>query len=287
MKILVLGGTRYFGKQLVKKLLKDGHDVTIATRGRASDGFESQVTRIIFDRLDKESIRIKLGISDFDIVYDMLCYTSNDAKRLLEVIQTKKYIMVSSSAVYEDGREVKEEAFNPYDYPLQMVDRGTFTYAEEKRLAESVIFQDFKVPSIAVRFPVGIGENDYTERLRFYVERIIKEKAIYVSNLKTHLSLIDEETAGSFLAYLADKDYVGPINACNEGEIIIEELIGIIEKGVGRKAILREDGEAATYNEYGDHTLDTHRAQTIGYTFPKLEEKLLNIIKHEVNQMSK
>lgn len=278
MKILVVGGTRYFGKQLVKKLLKDGHDVTIATRGRASDGFEEQVTRIIFDRLDEESIRAKLGRSSFDVVYDMICYTSNDAKNLLEVIQTKKYIMVSSSAVYKEGRDIKEEAFNPYDYPIQMVDRGTLTYAEEKRLAESVIFQDFKVPSIAVRFPVVIGENDYTKRLRFYVERIIKGKAIYVSNLKTHLSLIDEETAGSFLAYLANKEYVGPINACNEGEIIIEELIDFIEKEVGLKAILKEDGEAATYNEYGDNTLDIHRAKEIGFIFPRLEEKLLKIL---------
>ena len=287
MKILVVGGTRYFGKQLVKRLLKDGHDVTIATRGRASDGFEDQVTRIIFNRLDKESIRAKLGRSSFDVVYDMICYTSNDAKNLLEVIQTKKYTMVSSSAVYKDGRGIKEEAFNPYDYPIQMVDRGTFTYAEEKRLAESVIFRDFKVPSIAVRFPVVIGENDYTKRLRFYVERIVREEAIYVSNLKTHLSLIDEETAGSFLAYLANKNYVGPINACNEGEITIEELIDMIEKSVGRKAILKEDGEVATYNEYGDNTLDTHRAKAIGYTFPRLEEKLLSIIKHEVSQISK
>lgn len=32
-KVLVLGGTRFFGKHLVETLLQDGHDVTIATRG--------------------------------------------------------------------------------------------------------------------------------------------------------------------------------------------------------------------------------------------------------------
>ena len=30
-KVLVLGGTRFFGKHLVEVLLQDGHDVTIAT----------------------------------------------------------------------------------------------------------------------------------------------------------------------------------------------------------------------------------------------------------------
>lgn len=287
MKILVVGGTRYFGKQLVSQLLKDGHDVTIATRGRANDGFENQIKRIIFNRLDKESISAKLGGMSFDVVYDMICYTSNDAKQLLDVIQTKKYIMVSSSAVYEDGREITEEAFNPYHYPIQMVDRGSFTYAEEKRLAESVIFQDYKVPSIAVRFPIVIGENDYTERLRFYVERVVKEKAIYVSNLKTLLSLIDEETAGSFLAHLANKDYGGPVNACNKGSITIEALIGMIEKKAECKAILKEDGEKATYNAYGDNTLDLYRAQVTGFSFPQLDEKLVSIIKYEVNRINK
>lgn len=33
MKILVLGGTRFFGVHLVNALLEDGHEVTIATRG--------------------------------------------------------------------------------------------------------------------------------------------------------------------------------------------------------------------------------------------------------------
>ena len=46
MKILVLGGTRFFGVHLVCALLEDGHEVTIATRGRTPDSFGSQVSRI-------------------------------------------------------------------------------------------------------------------------------------------------------------------------------------------------------------------------------------------------
>lgn len=33
MKILVIGGTRYFGIHMVNKLLEQGYKVTIATRG--------------------------------------------------------------------------------------------------------------------------------------------------------------------------------------------------------------------------------------------------------------
>lgn len=37
MKILVIGGTRYFGIHMVNKLLEQGHAVTIATRGKTPE----------------------------------------------------------------------------------------------------------------------------------------------------------------------------------------------------------------------------------------------------------
>lgn len=43
MHILVLDGTRYFGIPMVEELLAMGHDVTIATRGNAGDGFGGRV----------------------------------------------------------------------------------------------------------------------------------------------------------------------------------------------------------------------------------------------------
>jgi nucleoside-diphosphate-sugar epimerase len=48
--ILVIGGTRYFGKLLVQRLLQAGHRVTIATRGRTADPFGARIERIRVDR---------------------------------------------------------------------------------------------------------------------------------------------------------------------------------------------------------------------------------------------
>jgi len=38
-KVLVMGGTRFFGKKLVQHLLDEGNEVTIATRGRTPDPY--------------------------------------------------------------------------------------------------------------------------------------------------------------------------------------------------------------------------------------------------------
>lgn len=48
MKVLVLGGTRFFGIHMVKDLINKGYDITIATRGKTMDEFGDAVSRIIF-----------------------------------------------------------------------------------------------------------------------------------------------------------------------------------------------------------------------------------------------
>ncbi|GLB29921.1 hypothetical protein LAD12857_18440 [Lacrimispora amygdalina] len=57
MKILMFGGTRFFGIHTVNELIKNGHDVSIATRGITSDKFGSSVKRIILDRNNQESLK--------------------------------------------------------------------------------------------------------------------------------------------------------------------------------------------------------------------------------------
>jgi len=50
MKILVIGGTRFFGYHITKRLLQDGHDVTLFNRSQTPDDFGHQVGRICGDR---------------------------------------------------------------------------------------------------------------------------------------------------------------------------------------------------------------------------------------------
>ena len=57
MKILVIGGTRYFGIHMVNKLLEQGHEITIATRGKTPDLYENRVKRIVIQRTNEESMR--------------------------------------------------------------------------------------------------------------------------------------------------------------------------------------------------------------------------------------
>lgn len=285
-KVLVLGGTRFFGKHLVEVLLQAGHDVTIATRGVTEDSFGSAVKRLIVDREDEELLKERLEDKSYDIVYDNLCYSSNTAKIVCEVLKgkTKKYIMTSSMAVYEPALGLLEENFNPYEYTITYGGRNDFNYSEGKRLAEAVLFQHATFPVVAVRFPVVIGENDYTKRLQFYVEHVMKQEPIFVDHVDGKLSFIHEKEAGEFLAWCGMENIEGPINACSNGVISMEEVIRFIEDNSGTKALIQESGEnIAPYNEIINCTLHNRKARELGFPFRELNTEIKNVLQHYIN----
>ena len=76
MKILVIGGTRFFGVHMVRELLAKGHDVTIATRGLTPDEFGDTVKRIVLDHTDPESMKKAMDGLQFDVVIDKVAYCS-------------------------------------------------------------------------------------------------------------------------------------------------------------------------------------------------------------------
>lgn len=61
MKILVIGGTKFFGIPMIKELLANGHAVTIATRGNTLDPFGDSVSRIKMDRQKPTEVREQLS----------------------------------------------------------------------------------------------------------------------------------------------------------------------------------------------------------------------------------
>ncbi len=280
MNILVIGGTRYIGVHLVKSLLSAGHKVTIATRGQTLDGFGRNVGRIVFERTNPESIYNALNGRYFDVVYDSLAYSSNDIKYLLDVLKCKRYIQISTLSVYpEIKNQLSEEDFKPNLYPLKWCSRNDFPYDEIKRQAECALFQTYSnFPAVAVRFPYVIGEDDYTKRLYFYVEHIIKSKPIYIDNLTEKMAFIQSREAGKFLAWISDKDFSGCINAASYGSASLLHIINYIENKTGIKAILSNDGSIGPYNGTPEYSMNLCKSETIGFKFSHLDTWLFKLL---------
>lgn len=144
MNVLVLGGTRYFGIPMVNELVKAGHEVTIATRGRAADPFGDLVKRLTLDRTNLESMREALAGIHYDVVIDKIAYCSDDIRNLMEVVDCDRYIYMSSTSVYDPKRmDTVEADFDGHAREVIWCDRAAFPYDEIKRQAEYALWQAY------------------------------------------------------------------------------------------------------------------------------------------------
>ncbi len=279
MNVLVLGGTRFFGVHMVREFLRQGDEVTIATRGLTKDDFGDNVKRIKIERSSDESLANAFSGKTYDVVCDNISYCSNDVKALLENIKCKRYIMTSSASVYDFKLDLKENDFDPFTNELKWCTRDEFTYDEIKRQAETAIFRHYtNQNAAAVRFPYVIGNDDYTKRLYFYVDHIVNSKPMYIDNFDEQISFIRSDDAGKFLVYLAKSNYTGTINASAEGTISIKEIIDYVENKTGIKAIYDEVAEKALYNGTPSFYLNTEKANSIGYEFLPLKSWIYELL---------
>ncbi len=282
MKILVLGGTRFFGIRMVQDLLKMGHEVAIGTRGLSKDPFGEQVKRIALDRSNGESLRQALHGKRFDLVIDKIAYCSNDIKRLLDFVDCQKYIYMSTTAVYAPKKiNLVEEDFDPLAMDLVWCERKDFPYGQVKMQAEAAITQKYPGQKyIAVRYPVVLGKDDYTKRLLFYAEHVARSVPMYIDNLDAQMSFIRSDEAGAFMAFLADKNFCGAVNGASKGTVSLREIIEFLEKKTGKKALLSADGEAAPYNGESEFSVNTDKAKALGFEFSDVNDWIYDLLEY-------
>lgn len=289
-KILVLGGTRFFGRKLVELLIADRHDVTIVTRGKLANPFGDKVKHLIVDRRDTEAFSKAVEGEYYDIVYDNICYSPNEAKAFCDIFNGKmgKLVFTSTLATYAaDGKAKCEADFNPYTYNIQMGDTEDFTYGEGKRQAEAVLFKYATCPVVAVRFPIVMGLDDYTKRLHFHVEHVANEEAIGFVNMDAEMSFILAEEAGQFLKWVGLTDIEGPFNATAQGTISLKDLIAFVEKAIGKKAkitLVGSDEVRSPYAIPASWYMTTEKAQKEGFAFSKLNDWLPGLINEIAKQ---
>jgi len=181
MNILIIGGTKFLGYHFTKRLLKDGHQVTLFNRGLSPDDFGGRVTRIQGDRNDHMDFQDRLGGQKYDVVLDMIAYKGDDSRAAIEAFHGNigHFIHISTAAVYVITKDfpspTREEDF---DRPLihkPMKVKRIWDYGFNKRKCEEVLSEAHREKGFPVsifRLPIVMGERDYTLRAYSYFLRI-------------------------------------------------------------------------------------------------------------------
>lgn len=285
MKVLVLGGTRFFGVHMVNDLIEKGHEVTIATRGQAHDDFGDSVMRIRLDRTDEDSIKAMISDTHYDVIIDKIAYCSNDVRKLLDNADCDKYIYMSSTAVYDPLHvDTVEDDFDGNGGELIWCDRPDYTYDVVKRHAEYALWQKYSDKKfVAVRYPFVIGKDDYTKRLYFYVEHVLKQLPMKVDNLDNQMSFIKSDEAGKFISFLVDKDFTGAVNGCSHGTISVKQILDYLKQETGMSAVLSEDGDPAPYNGTPEYSINTQKAESLGFEFSDINDWIYGLLDYYID----
>ncbi|MEU9172695.1 NAD-dependent epimerase/dehydratase family protein [Streptomyces sp. NPDC048420] len=279
-EILVIGGSRYFGKRLIARLLDAGDRVTVLNRGSSAP--PPGADHLIADRDDEASLKRALGSGMFDVVVDQVCYTPRQAAIARRVLagRTRRYVMTSTVEVYEyedSIAPVREDAVDPATVSVDLElpwDDPEFLdshYGEGKRQAESVFAADAAFPFTAVRVAHVLGgADDFTGRLTYYADRIRTGEPVAVAVDNQPATYIHVEEIADFLAWTVGQDFTGPVNAASHGLLSTEELCEAVAAHLpDGKAVLQqvEVGEVSPFSFARSYGMDNSRATRLGFAF--------------------
>lgn len=285
-RALVIGGTGFFGIDLVNCLLDSGWNVSVATERCSPAPFRGQPERLRVDRHDPDSLARLAKQGSWDVVYDQRCYSSLDAQNLLDTFASKtgKIVYTSSTAVYQPGGNIGEASFDPLQHRCTVGPRAN--YDQGKRDAEAVYAQQTRVSVAMGRLAVVIGFPDSSHRLIDHIEAIVRGEPIYLPCPEAKTSLIGREDAGRFIATLGMLNVTGPVNGAAQ-PIALGEFYSTMAAELGRDVRLSSDVRGAYRQSYGrdfDTFLDVSRAADLGMTFKSVQEFLPPYVQ-EVKQL--
>jgi len=184
LKVLVIGGNRFVGRDLVWRFLAAGTRVTVLNRGSLADPFGARVERLTCDRTAGEFERQIAG-REFDAVVDFAAFQEPDTRRAAELLTGRvgHYVMISTGQVYlvREPRPPAAACEADYDGPLmpepvEEKEREEWAYGMGKRGAEDALaraWHEGRFPSTRLRVPIVNGERDYHRRIEGYLWRLL------------------------------------------------------------------------------------------------------------------
>ena len=303
--ILVIGGTRYFGKLLVQRLIAAGHQVTIATRGNAGDRFGERITRIRVDRRDERAMQAAFAHATYDIVYDQMMYSPLDAAIAARVFRgrARRYIVASTIDVYrgllgqqapfaEEELYVQGQAIDS-TFAWHNPAYATASYVAGKLQAEAYLYRDGSLPLVTVRIGHVLGgPEDFTGRLAHYVDMVRQRAALRYANATAATSFISAPCIADFLVWVGGQSFTGPVNAACEGALSAFDLMQRVGMLLGEPVSTVpvpppvRCGELSPFDYPAPFWMDTSRASELGYRFGHTDDWLdALILKHDLTHV--
>lgn len=270
--VLIIGGTRFVGPELVRKLLSSGDKITVFSRGNNyGRKLDSRVEYIYGDR-EKDEDLSKLFLNKYDTVYDMCCYCKDHAEELIKHSSQKinHLVFFSTAAVY------RKPTIFPLSEASELGEWPSFgDYGTKKAEAETLFANFTKRNGIKLTIfrPVYLlGKNNYFDRENYYFSRLLTGKKILVpgnGRALIQFTFLDETAEAFANCPKRQKVQVEILNIASDEYISLENFVILCGEVTERKPKI-------VNLELSKVDLDEERFYDDLYPFPNLSIILSN-----------
>ena len=254
MKILIIGGTKFLGRHLIRAAQEGGHEVTIFNRGRHSSENFAGVEQIEGDRntdLDKLEGRV------WDVCIDTCGYLPQTVKLSAERLKDAvgQYIFVSSISAYagfpeidfdetaplarlSDEQKKRVEVIDP-QAPLTGAVLGDM-YGALKVLCEVEAERSMPGRVLQVRSGLIVGAYDPTDRFTYWVTRVASGGEVLAPGEPgRYVQMIDARDLAEWIVKMAETNTTGIFHAGGKAlDLTFGQMLGEIKTVTGSDARL-------------------------------------------------
>jgi 2'-hydroxyisoflavone reductase len=174
MRIVVIGGTQFMGREATLRLADRGHDVTVMHRTKSHD-LGPDIGNLVADRGDVDAVARLMRDNDFEVVLDFAYdwergTTAEQVEGLARACPKSlhRYVFMSSVAAYGEGIGLSEDA------PLASADHPN-PYVVNKAATELALFrmhEETGFPVTTFRPPFVHGPRQPFYREQFFWDRM-------------------------------------------------------------------------------------------------------------------
>lgn len=162
MKILLVGGNRYVGVEIIWHLLGAGHEVTVLALDAPPADLRAHVRLLLANRNDEAALATLFRLEHFDVVIDNIAYEPQQVASLTGALQGRagRYLLTSTTDTYPHNfpRDYTEEQTEIREYDMASLGEGE-RYNYGKRSCEAVLIKS-GIPWTALRPCIVTGPRD-------------------------------------------------------------------------------------------------------------------------------
>ena len=201
-KILIIGGTRFFGVDIVNSFLKAGHRVAVLSNAEKMPKFIANPQIFRGNRRDKAFLKRIANQNRFDFIIDNIASTGKDVKDCLSIFRGKfnHYILTSTAWVYKTlkpfARPFREEDLKTTHFKEQQrrnIQKITLNYIKGKIACEKALVSQAKVKYTIFRPCMVVGQKDHNLRAYFYFQRLMDHGKIILFKEANQFQLVYKE----------------------------------------------------------------------------------------------